>query len=112
MRSVRESERTKATRGKVAIMHAVIRAYTGNAGLADALVEHADEVRQVIGAISGFKGYYILKLAEGTSTVSLFENEKGAEESSRAAAAWLKENLPDMNVQPPYVTAGEVVLSF
>lgn len=93
-------------------MHAVIRAYTGNSELADALVEHEDEVRQVIGGISGFKGYYVLKLAEGTSTVSLFENEEGAEESSRAAAAWLREKLPAMNVQAPYVTAGEVVLGF
>lgn len=93
-------------------MHAVIRAYSGNSELADVLVEHADEIRQVIGGISGFKGYYVLKLAEGTSTVSVFENADGAEESSQAAAAWLRENLPDLQVQPPYVTAGEVVLSF
>ncbi len=93
-------------------MYAVIRAYTGNSDLADALVAHEDEVRQVIGGISGFKGYYVLKLAEGTSTVSLFENDAGAEESNRAAAAWLKENLPDMDVQAPYVTAGDVVLGF
>jgi len=93
-------------------MHAVIRAYSGNSELADTLVEHADEVRQVIGGISGFKAYYVLKLAEGTSTVSVFENQEGAEESNRAAAAWLKENLPDLSVQAPYVTAGEVLLSF
>jgi hypothetical protein len=93
-------------------MHAVIRAYSGNSELADTLVEHADEVRQVVGGISGFKAYYVLKLAEGTSTVSVFENQEGAEESNRAAAAWLKENLPELNVQAPYVTAGEVLLSF
>ena len=93
-------------------MHAVIRAYTGNSELADALVERADEVRQVISGIAGFKAYYVLKLAEGTSTISVFENEQGAEESSRAAAAWLTENLADLDVQAPYVTAGEVVLSF
>ena len=93
-------------------MHAVIRAYSGNAELADALVERADEVRQLIGGISGFKAYYILKLAEGTSTVSVFENAEGAEESNRTAAAWLAENLPDLKVQAPYVTAGEVVLGF
>ena len=91
-------------------MYAVIRAYSGNSELADALVEHADAVRQVIGGITGFKAYYVLKLAEGTSTVSVFENQEGAEESSRAAAAWLTENLPDMSVGAPYVTAGEVLL--
>jgi hypothetical protein len=93
-------------------MYAVIRAYSGNSELADALVEHAGEVRELISGIGGFKAYYLLKLAEGTSTVSVFENQAGAEESSRAAAAWLNENLPDLNVQAPYVTAGEVLLSF
>jgi len=93
-------------------MYAVIRAYPGNADLADALVEHEDDVRQIIGGITGFKAYYLLKLAEGTSTVSVFETREGAEESNQAAAAWLSENLPDLNVQAPYVTAGEVLLGF
>lgn len=93
-------------------MHAVIRAYNGNSELGDALVEHADEVRRVIGGITGFKAYYVLKLAEGTSTVSVFENQEGAEESNRAAAAWLTENLPDLDVQAPYVTGGDVLLGF
>jgi len=39
-----------------------------------------------------------------------FETREGAEESSRAAAAWLTENLPDMNVAARYVTAGEVLM--
>ena len=93
-------------------MHAVIRAYNGNSELADVLVEREDEIRQVIGGISGFKAYYVLKLAEGTSTVSVFETEEGSDESSRAAAAWLKDTLPDFDVKAPYVTAGEVALSF
>jgi hypothetical protein len=93
-------------------MYAVIRAYAGNAKLADKLVEHEGDVRQVIGGIEGFKAYYLLKLAEGTSTISVFENEEGAEESSRAAATWLAENLPGLNVAAPYVTAGEVLLAF
>jgi heme-degrading monooxygenase HmoA len=93
-------------------MHAVIRAYNGNSELGDALVAHADEVRKLIGGIDGFKAYYVLKLAEGTSTVSVFETEEGTEESSRTAAAWLTENLPDLNVQAPYVTGGEVILGF
>ena len=93
-------------------MYAVIRAYTGNSDLADTLAEHEDDIRQVLGGINGFKAYYLLKLAEGTSTISVFEDQDGAEESSRAAAAWLAENLPDLNVAAPYVTAGNVLLSF
>jgi heme-degrading monooxygenase HmoA len=93
-------------------MYAVIRAYAGNSDLADTLVEHEAEVRQLIEGIDGFKAYYLLKLSEGTSTVSVFENREGAEESSRVAAAWLAENLPELNVAAPYITAGEVLLNF
>jgi hypothetical protein len=93
-------------------MYAVIRAYTGNSDLADTLSEHEEDIRQLIGGINGFKAYYLLKLAEGTSTISIFEDQAGADESSRAAAAWLAENLPDLNVAAPYVTAGNVLVGF
>lgn len=93
-------------------MYAVIRAYSGNSDLADALVEREGDIRQVIGDIDGFRAYYLLKLDEGTSTISVFDDKAGAEESSRAAAAWLSENLPELSVAAPYVTAGEVLLAF
>jgi hypothetical protein len=93
-------------------MYAVIRAYSGNSDLADTLAEHEEDIRQLIGGMNAFKAYYLLKLAEGTSAIGIFEDQEGAEESSRAAAAWLAENLPDLNVAAPYVTAGEVLVGF
>ena len=69
-------------------------------------------MKQVVGGIQGFKGYYLLKIAEGTTTISVFDDQAGAEESNRAAAAWLAENLPDLDVAAPYVTAGEVLVAF
>ena len=92
-------------------MYVTIRAYQGNTGLADALVENESAVRSLISEIDGFRAYYLLKLSEGTTSVSVFDTQEGAEESSRAAAAWLSENLPEMGATP-YVTAGEVVLNF
>jgi hypothetical protein len=41
----------------------------------------------------------------------VFEDENGAEESSRRAAEWLHENLGNLSISPPQVTAGEVVIS-
>ena len=93
-------------------MYASIRAYAGNRDLADTLAEHEEDVRQVISSINGFKAYYLLKIDEGTTTISVFEDQAGAEESNRAAAAWLAENLPDLEIAAPYVTAGEVLLGF
>ena len=93
-------------------MYAVIRAYTGNSDLADTLAQHEEDIRQLIGGINGFKAYYLLKIAEGTTTISVLDDQAGAEESNRAAAAWLAENLPDLNVGAPYVTDGEVLVGF
>jgi hypothetical protein len=93
-------------------MYASVRTYAGNKDLADALAAREDDIRQVIGSINGFKSYYLLKTGDGTTSISVFDDHAGAEESNRAAAAWLAENLPDANVAAPQVTAGEAVLDF
>jgi hypothetical protein len=93
-------------------MYASIRTYAGNRDLADTLAAREDEVRQVVGGINGFKAYYLLKTGEGTTTISVFEDQAGAEESNRAAAAWLADNLPDLDIAPPQIAAGEAVLNF
>ena len=91
-------------------MYASVRTYAGNSALADALAEHEDEIRQVIGGINGFKAYYLVKGEDATTSISVFDDRAGAEESNRAAAAWLADNLPDLGVAPPQVTAGEVLI--
>ena len=91
-------------------MYASVRTYAGNSALADALAEHEDEIRQVIRGINGFKAYYLVKGEDATTSVSVFADQAGADESNRAAAAWLTENLPDLGVAPPQVTAGEALI--
>ena len=91
-------------------MYASVRTYAGNSALADVLAEHEDEIRKVIGGINGFKAYYLVKGDDATASVSVFADKAGADESNRAAAAWLAENLPDLGVAPPQVTAGEVLI--
>ena len=92
-------------------MYVTIRAYSGNTELADALVENESEIRRVIGGIDGFRAYYLLRLPEGATSVSVFDSQAGADASSEAAASWLVENLPAL-ASAPYVTAGEAVLNF
>ena len=92
-------------------MYASVRTYPGSSDLADALVEHEDAVRNLIGGIGGFKAYYVVRGADGTATVSVFDDEAGANESTRVAAGWMRENLPDFAGSPPQVFAGEVVIS-
>ena len=41
--------------------------------------------------------------------VSVFEDQAGSEESIRAAADWIRQNLAALLPNPPEITAGEVV---
>jgi hypothetical protein len=93
-------------------MHATIRNYAGGSALADALDQNESEIRDVLAGIGGFRAYYIVRDGDGATTVSVYDSRDGAEESTRVAAAWVAENLGDLDVAPPEVTTGEVILSF
>ena len=85
-------------------MYATIRSYSGGEELAEALVGRENDVRQLITQIDGFRAYYLLRTSDGTATISVFDDKAGADESTRAAAAWVAENLADLSVSPPQVT--------
>jgi hypothetical protein len=62
-------------------------------------------------------GFQCRKLTGNTEdgeamSISVYDQATGVEESSRAAAAWIGENLTDLSVSPPQVTAGEAVINF
>jgi hypothetical protein len=93
-------------------MFVTIRSYGGGSALADALAEREQDIRGVIGTIDGFRAYYLLRTAEGATTISVFDDQAGAEASTAAAAAYVRENMADMSPGPPQVITGEVALSF
>jgi heme-degrading monooxygenase HmoA len=93
-------------------MYATIRTYTGASELTDALLEHESEVRELLTGIAGFRAYYLVRTETGATTISVFDDRAGAEESTRAAAAWVGEHLGDAGIAPPQVATGEVAVSF
>jgi hypothetical protein len=92
-------------------MHAAIRRYVDHTDLADQLARHESAVREVISGVDGFHAYYVVRASESTVTISIFDDAAGAEESTRRAAEWMRENLPDLAVEPPKVSIGEVVIA-
>jgi hypothetical protein len=92
-------------------VYATIRIYKDNPDLADKLAARADEVKSVIGNIQGFRDYYLIRTEAGAASVTVCDDENGAEETNRAAAAWIRENMPEASGNPPQILAGEVVLS-
>ena len=93
-------------------MYTTIRSYGGGDAFTDALLQNEDAIRGVITPIGGFQGYYVVRGSDGPTTISVFDDQAGADESVRAAATWVGENLADVSPGPPAVTTGEVVLSF
>lgn len=92
-------------------MYATVRSYSGGPELADALVAHEADVKSLVSGIDGFSAYYLVRTAVGTVSISVYDNEAGANESTRAAADWIRENLPELGDSTPQVSAGEVVIS-
>jgi hypothetical protein len=91
-------------------VYATVRTYSAAAELADALVGKASDVKNLISGIEGFKAYYLIRTGDGAVSISVYEDQAGADESTRAAAAFIRENLPDVSVAAPQVSSGEVVL--
>ncbi len=52
-------------------MFATVRSYRGSTVLADALVENEDEVKRILNEIDGFKAYYLVRTADGTTSISV-----------------------------------------
>ena len=92
-------------------MYATVRSYSGGPELADALVGNEADVKSLVSEIDGFRAYYLVRTADGTVSISVYDDEAGANESNRVAADWIRENLPELGGSAPQVSAGEVVIS-
>ena len=91
-------------------MHAVIRHYRGNTQFFDELERRTDEVEQVIRGVPGFVNYVLVRTADGGFSVGVYQDKAGTDESTRVAADWVRQNLPQLTVSPPEVIEGGVIL--
>jgi hypothetical protein len=93
-------------------MHGVLRHYTLKPKDVDEVVRRITEGGvPIIKAIPGFVGYTILDAGGGhLVTYSIYESKVGTEESTKKAAAWVKEHIASMLPTPPQVLNCEVRL--
>jgi len=95
-------------------MFATVRRYDG----IDA--SHKDELTKKVGEtlaprlskLPGFSGYFLIDTGEGVmSSIGLFDTSTQADESTRVASDWVRdEKLESILKSPPKVTAGEVIV--
>ncbi|MDR8410052.1 hypothetical protein MTP10_15045 [Nonomuraea sp. 3-1Str] len=66
----------------------------------------------IIRQVPGFVAYYWVDAGDGVMlSTSVYEDQAGAEESTRRAEQFVRDDLASLLPNPPHVTAGEVVAS-
>ena len=92
-------------------MYATVRTYSAGPALADALVSNKTNMKHLIPRSKRFKAYHLIRTAEGAVSISIYETEAGANEWTNAAAAFIRERMPEVAGSTPQVSSGEVVIS-
>jgi hypothetical protein len=94
-------------------MYMVVRSYSGQGAseLFDLLGQREEDVKSLISGVPGFVSYAAVRSGDGGMTVTVCQDKAGTDESSRRAAAWVKENVSAM-ANPPVIIEGSTVLQF
>ena len=95
-------------------MFATIRRYESiDKARTDELVKKADEtLLPSLSELPGFSGYSLIETGNGVvSSISYFDTEAHADESTRVASNWVTEQkFDDVLPNPPKITCGDVVV--
>ncbi len=92
-------------------MYASIRRYEGISSFDEVISRAEAGFLPIIKGVPGFIEYHIVDAGDGVAaSISIFEDQAGAEESQRRAASWVQENLAQLIPNPPQATNGEVRL--
>jgi len=94
-------------------MHATVRRYEGvDESRRDELTKKVNEALiPRLSEVPGFGGYYLVEAERGVMTsISLFDSQEHADESTRLAATWIRdEQLEGALPNPPKITFGKVI---
>jgi hypothetical protein len=95
-------------------MHATVRRYEGvDASRTDELTKRVGEsLLPRLSELPGFSGYYLIEADKGVmSSIGFFDTSAQADESSRVAATWVRDEKLDTALpNPPKITGGEVIV--
>jgi hypothetical protein len=95
-------------------MHATIRRYDAiDQTRSNEVVKKAEEtLLPRLSKLPGFNGYYLIEAGNGVfSSVGFFDTAAHAEESTRVASTWVREeNLEKALPTAPKITGGKVVV--
>ncbi len=92
-------------------MYASVRRYTSvDPSLFDEVARNPQDLEATMRQAPGFQAWYLIRTGDGMVTVTLCDDQAGAEASVRLAAGWLRDHMPTLAPQPPDIANGEVTL--
>jgi len=95
-------------------MHATIRRYDAidQARTSELVKKAEDSLLPRLSELPGFDGYYLIEAGNGVlSSVGFFDTAEHAEESTRVASNWVREQkLETALPNPPKITNGKVLV--
>ena len=95
-------------------MYATVKRYEGvDKSRTDELTKRVGEsLLPRLSKLPGFSGYYLIEAGNGVmSSIGFFDSSAHADESTRVAAAWVRdEKLETALPNPPKITDGEVIV--
>jgi quinol monooxygenase YgiN len=93
-------------------MQAVIRTYAASPDVIDEARPQLADLEQTMRKLPGFVAYYFIETADGLATVTVTEDEAGAQASMQQAAAWVKQHLKSAaSMGAPQVAMGPVLIA-
>jgi hypothetical protein len=93
-------------------MWAAVRRYEGITDPAEAGRLVGESFIPQLEHIPGFVAYYWIDAGDGImASLSVFEDQTGADQSVELAHEWVRENAAELIPNPPQVTEGHVVAS-
>ena len=91
-------------------LYAAVRRYEGVTDVKEATKRVNAEFVPLISKMKGFVAYYLVDAGNGVIvSTSIFDSQDEADESTKQASGWVKQNLAALVPNPPQVTAGAVV---
>ena len=91
-------------------MYATTRRYEGVTDSAEAAKRVKEGFVPLIKKIPGFVDYYFIDAGGGVMfSTSIFEDKGAADQSNKAAADWVRDNIASLIPNPPQTTQGSVV---
>ena len=93
-------------------MYATIRRYSNAKALSDAMSAKKDDVKKIISEVPGFVSYYATREGDTVTTVSIYNDKAGCDESTNRARKWVAENVKSAAVGAPQISGGDVFINF